>query len=202
MTFSRLFRAAEPPDGSVPALEAAVTGVGSSLLGVATEGQSAGRRARGADPGNDTIDEALAQKLIHSFLQNRNQTLVPLTLNLRVLEPGQRRVVASALAALLTAGRPAADVESAIPAVRSWFEGLGADERALADLDDALAAPPAIGPIFDQAQAHGLAAYIYVAALASSDARYPASELLADVVQARCDLSVATVRSIARRYRL
>ena len=147
------------------------------------------------------VDEALAQKLLHAWLQNRHQTLVPLTLNFRVLSAEQRAAVFGVLAALLFAGRPQADAEAAIPAMRSKLGGLGADASGLAALEQALQAPPPLHLALERAQSLDLAVYAYVMALMASDPRYPASLLFCDVLQARFDLPSAVVRSATRRYR-
>ena len=159
------------------------------------------RRERLADPGSEVVATALSAKLLHAWLQNRHQTLVPLTLNLRVLTVEQRDVVVDGTAALLLAGRARADALERVPAIRQWLIGLGADPNALLRLETALAAPPSLGEVFDRASTLALAIYLYVGAVVAADSASGAPALIADLVQARFDLSTAVVRSAMRRYR-
>lgn len=161
----------------------------------------ASRRDRPADPGAAMVADALAAKLLHGWLQNRHQTLVPLTLNLRVLSPEQRRVVAGGLAALLLAGRARAEALGRAPKLREWLRELGADAETQAAFDGALDATPSLDTVIESAQALDLTVYLFVAAVVCAEASQPASLLLPEVVRARFDLSSAIVRSATRRYR-
>lgn len=145
--------------------------------------------------------ESLGQKVLHGWLQNRHQTLVPLTLNFRVLSGEQRAAVAEALAALVLAGRPRADALAASAGLREWLGRLGADADSLAAFERALAAPPALDRVIEGALALDVPVYVFVAALNASDPRFAASLLLCDVLQARFELGSAVVRSVTRRYR-
>lgn len=162
---------------------------------------ASGRRDRQADLGSAVLADALATKVLHGWLQNRHQTLVPLTLNFRVLTPEQRQAIIDGLATLLLAGRPRADASAAAPGLRHWLAGLGAEPEALTAFDRALVATPPIDGVFERAAALDLAVYLYVAAITASDPKFPASLILADVVQARFDLPNAVIRSATRRYR-
>ncbi len=139
--------------------------------------------------------------MLHGWLQNRHQTLVPLSLNLGRLTPEQRQVVIDGLAALLLAGRPRAAANQAAPALREWLASRGADPDAVAAFDRALVATPPLDSVFERAASLDLAVFIYVAAIVASNARYHASALLADVVQSRFDLPSAVARSAMHRYR-
>lgn len=159
------------------------------------------RRERGADAGDTVITETLSAKLLHGWLQNRHQTLMPLTLNLSVMTGEQQDRLARILASILLAGRPADAAAEAAPGLRSWLSSLGAGAATLEAFDDALEAPLPLNVLFEMAQTSELTIYTYVSALMTSDSRYPVSSMLCDVIQARFDLPSALVRSAIRRFR-
>ncbi|MDT7951776.1 MAG: hypothetical protein RQ966_09755 [Acetobacteraceae bacterium] len=198
-----LFGRGEPADGASLALEQVATGVGPALLGTAeaSAAQPAGRRERAPDAGSAVIAEVLGAKLIHGWLQNRHQTLMPLTFNLAILTGEQQATLAHILASLLLAGRPADAAAEFAPVLRTWLADRGAGPDALAAFDDGMERPLPLNEMFDQAQAGSLAIHAYVAALMATDARYPVSALLCDVIQSRFSLPTALVRSAIRRYR-
>ncbi len=203
MGFFGLWRRAEPADGASTALEVPATGITPAMLSAAEVAppSSTSRRERSSDPGTDVIADSLSAKVLNGWLQNRHQTLVPLTLNLTVMSAPQREAVATSLAAILLAGRGPEEALDVVPMLRNWLSGLGADPATLAAFDAALETPPPINAVFDQAQSLDLTIYAYVAALMASDARYPASLILCDLVQARFELPTPVVRSATRRFR-
>ena len=198
MSFLQLFKR-EPADGAAPALEALASEAGA----FATEAQmhGAGRRERDVNDGTAVIQDALGVKVLHGWLQNRHQTLMPLTFNVAALSAPQRAALARMLASFLLIGRPSSDAIEFGPTLRLWLSGVGGDPDTLVAFDQALAAPLPLNQTFDLAQELGLSIYAYVAALMASDTRYPVSVMLCDMVQARFDLPTAIVRSATRRYR-
>ena len=184
----------EPPDGAAPALEElATTGD--------VEVPASGRRDRDANDGSVLVQDAISAKLMHGWLQNRHQTLMPLTLNVGALSVVERAMLGRILASFLLIGRPASDAADGAPSLRTWLTSVGGDPNTLIAYDQALASPLPLNEAFDRAQEHGLTIYAYVAALMASDTRYPVSVMLCDMVQARFDLPSAMVRSAVRRYR-
>ena len=196
MSLLDLFRRGEPDD-AVAALERPAGGHDP----VPELPAAISRRDRAANAGSAMLMESLAQKVMHGWLQNRHQTLVPLTLNLRVLAEPQGAVVAGAAAGLLLAGRPREDAMAAAPKLRAWLDDLGADSASLAAFDRALSAPPPLDQIMERTLELGVPVYTYMTGLTASDPRYPASGLLCDALQARFELPIAVARSVARRYR-
>ena len=190
MSLLDLFRRAQTDDAS-PQLEADVT----------VDPPALGRRERITDAGSDFVIEALGGKLLHSWLQNRHQTLMPLSLNMALMSPRQRQGLARILASMLLAGRPAADASEAAPGLRAWLAGLGADDAVLIDFDQALETPLPLNVMFETALADELMIYAYVATMMASDTRFPVSVMLCDMVQARFNLPPALVRSAIRRFR-
>ena len=199
MSFLQLFKWREPADGASPALEALASEVGP--LATDTQTGGIGRRERDANDGTAVIHDALGAKVLHGWLQNRHQTLMPLTFNVATLSAPQRAALARMLASFLLIGRPAAEAIDFGPTLRTWLSEVGGDPDTLMTFDQALTASLPLNETFDLAQEMGLSTYAYVAALMASDTRYPVSVMLCDMVQARFDLPTAIVRSAARRYR-
>lgn len=199
MSFLQLFKWREPADGASPALEALASEVGP--LATDTQTGGSGRRERDANDGTAVIHDALGAKVLHGWLQNRHQTLMPLTFNVATLSAPQRAALARMLASFLLIGRPAAEAIDFGPTLRTWLSEVGGDSDTLMTFDQALTASLPLNETFDLAQEMGLSTYAYVAALMASDTRYPVSVMLCDMVQARFDLPTAIVRSAARRYR-
>lgn len=200
MKMSGLFGWKQPADGASPALEAVATGINLDTINVQTAVGS-GRRERNANDGSAVIEDALSVKLMHGWLQNRHQTLLPLTLNVATLPTARRAALARTLACFLLAGRSGAEAREFAPVLRTWLSSVGGDAEALSAFDDALMSPLPLNVVFDDAQALDLTIYAYVAALMASDSRYPVSVLLCDLVQARFDLPSTVIRSAVRRYR-
>lgn len=198
MSFLQLFKR-EPADGASPALEALASEVGP--LATDTQTVGSGRRERDANDGTAVIQDALGVKVLHGWLQNRHQTLMPLTFNVATLSAPQRAALARMLASFLLIGRPSSEAVEFGPTLRTWLSGVGGDPDTLMAFDQALTVPLPLNETFDLAQELGLSIYAYVAAIMASDTRYPVSVMLCDMIQARFDLPTATVRSAARRYR-
>ena len=200
MSFLQKLGWPEPADGASAALETIATGVSPTAL----DGMAAsltGRRERDPNDGSSVIQDALSVKLMHGWLQNRHQTLMPLTLNVGMLSVDQRASLARMLASFLLIGRPVAEAADFAPMLRSWLSGVGGDVDTLIAFDAALGNPLPLNVIFELAQSSNLTIYAYVAALMASDTRFSVSVMLCDMVQARFDLPSAVVRSAIRRYR-
>ena len=196
MSFLQLFKRREPADGAAPALEAVASGIGPMAADAQIAG--GGRRERDANDGTAVVQDALGVKVLHGWLQNRHQTLMPLTFNVGALSATQRLTLARMLASLLLIGRPLPEATDFVPTLRTWLGGVGGDADTLMAFDQALTAPVPLNEAFDLTQELGLSTYAYVAALMTSDTRYPVSVMLCDMVQARFDLPTAVVRSAVR----
>ena len=193
-----LFGGAVQRDGTAAVLEAATTGVTPAALDTAeAEIPQAvqGRRDRVLAGGQQTVVDSLAEKVLHGWLQNRHQTLFPLTVNLRSLKPEQGAALAAWMAVAALATREA----DAAP--REWLGSVGADAAVLAVFDAALADPPALSEALAGVMRNGLAAYAYVAALIATDPRDAATPPFLDYVATRLALPTTVVRSAVRRYR-
>ncbi len=162
---------------------------------------TSGRRDRALEAGDRVLLDGLAEKILHGWLQNRHQTLYPLTVNLRQLDPVQGVTLARWLAVSMLSNRPPVDSADRRAATRAWFASVGADATLLAKLDGALAAPPALSDALAAIADHGLSAYAYVVALVALDPMAPDSLPFLDYVAARLALPTTVVRSATRRYR-
>ena len=194
MNWRGLFGGREPADGAAPALEEIALSGGAPELPTR-------RREREVDAGAEMVTDTVGTKVLHGWLQNRHQTLMPLNLNAAVLAPAAQAALARIGASLLLAGRPAAEAEAAAPDFRRWLAELRADADALAAFDAAMADPLPLNAVFDTALAHELTVYALVASLMVADGEHPVSTMLPDLIQARFELPTALVRSATRRYR-
>jgi hypothetical protein len=108
------------------------------------------------------LREALATKLLDAWLQNRLQTLYPLTLNLRVLGPEARGLLvqlAAGSAAMVWDG--GADRGRLLAALAT----AGGGEEEVRLLDRALAEPAPLPPLLEALRQAGLGAHAYAAGL-------------------------------------
>ena len=202
---SRLFGPAggAERDGQAIELEAHATGflpaaLEAGAVPAAQAGQ--GRRQRQLALPRAVIAESLSEKILHGWLQNRHQTLYPLTVNLRALDAPRVALLARVMAVALLAGTAAPDADE-IESVSSWLGGVGGDEAARAALRAAVESPPALSALLHGVQQANLTAYAYVVALVAAPARDPAGALFLDYLVARLGLPANVVRSADRRYR-
>ena len=159
------------------------------------------RRARVLGGGPDILVEVIAEKLLHGWLQNRHQTLFPLTVNLRTLNPSGRQTLVDMLAITLLA-YDTDDLQARKTATRNWLASVGADQPTLATFDTTCENPPAFNKVLNDVQNLNSTAYAYVAALIASPARDIASTHFLEYLAARLNLPTTVVRSANRRYRL
>ncbi|MDP4026877.1 hypothetical protein Q8W71_30235 [Methylobacterium sp. NEAU 140] len=156
------------------------------------------RRERASTPAERQLAEAIAQKMLHGWLQNRHQTLMPLSVNLALLPPDERGRVARFAALAATAGT---DV-TAPARLAAWLAGASADADTLAAYDAALGAPPAFGRTLADVAAPSCAGIAYVLALvaARGDDAGGAGHAFAEYVAERLALPGAARRSARRRH--
>jgi uncharacterized membrane protein YebE (DUF533 family) len=178
-------------DGAMPAVEAAPP------AGL-EPASPVGRRERLGLPA-EMLDRALAQKVLHGWLQNRNQVLVPLTLSLGTLRADDIELLMRfAAASLLAASEADAEAQEA---VRRWLASVGAGDAAMLVFGRALQAPSALSTLLGGVRTRQLEAYAYAIAAVAADGRTSSGRLYADYVAARLALPADAVRSINRRYR-
>ncbi len=191
--FARLF-ASGSRDGAAPALEALAVGMPlAPLVAGEPETQGAARPATVPQAGRTVLDENLMAKVLHGWLQNRHQTLFPLTVNLKTLSATQRQTLAEFAAVALLADEAAL---GRAPQLRGWLASSGGETDVMDALDAALADPPALSLAIAAVLDAELAAYAYVAAVVALEARGSLLEYFAS----RLNLPATLVRSAQRRY--
>ena len=162
--------------------------------------RAGGRRGRGLDRADIVIADQIAGKILGYWLQNRHQTLFPLTVNLRTIAPGAAETLARFAAASLLAGSAADKTERT--RLDDWLAGAGADAPTLAAYREALDAPTALSTLLQEISgATGLAAYAYVAALVALGQRDVTAQFFLEYLASRLALPTTVVRSANRRYR-
>ena len=178
-------------------LEAPAAGLDDGRAQGAAPASSASRqRSRlPADP-RVLILASLGQKVLHGWSQNRQQTLFPLTVNLRTLAPDARDLILRAMAAAMTAVAPPTPREP----IQAWLASVGAAEADLARLDAALATPEPLAPLLDALLAAHLGPYAYAVSLATTDRHSPAGPLYLEYLAARLAVPANIVKSVNRRY--
>lgn len=200
--FDRLFRGSVQRDGQAHALEALATdidleGSPSALAAGAAPGPR--RHGRPVEDPRTLILDALAQKTLDAWLQNRHQTLYPLTLNLQRLEPQKAELVLGAMALAMNSGEGVAPER--LERVRTWLGAVGATPELQDRLAPLVDDPPALRPTLQALQQADLSAYAYASALMSTDPQDAAAESFAAYLAIRLALPPTVVRSLQRRYR-
>ena len=197
-----LFGASTQRDGASRALETVATGVPPASIDAIeaeeTPAVTTGRRDRALEGGDRVVMDGLALKVLHGWLQNRHQTLYPLTINLRQLSPEQGRVLAQWAAVTLLAARPdeTGDVE-----LRRWFGSVGAGPDTMVALGAALSNPPPLHRAVEAVIANDVSPHAYVVSLVALDAYDPVTTPFLEYAAARLSLPTTVVRSATRRYR-
>ena len=183
-------------DGQASALEPPPPALAVTLP-AADEGGTT-RRERGLAVPRDQLDRVLSAKVLHGWLQNRHQVLVPLTLRLGLLARNDVDLLMRFVAAALLSA--SAGIEPGRRNVTVWLRGIGADPEALAVVDTAFQDPPALSGVVESVRERHLEAYAYAALVVGADLRVPAQRLFVDFLAARLGLPPEAVRSINRRY--
>jgi uncharacterized membrane protein YebE (DUF533 family) len=144
--------------------------------------------ARDLPPADQTIHAALATKLLHAWAENRQQVLVPLTLDLSRQESASRALLLGMVAAAQAARGGVGDARLA-----GALRRMGADGAALG-------APPDLFRLLTEIAASGLGAQAYAAAALVLDRRVPGERAFLDWIAARFGLAASVVAGITRRY--
>lgn len=164
----------------------------------AGEREAIDRRHRDIAPGRRQILDAVGQKVLHGFLQNRHQTLMPLSVNLASLAGAERVAVARFAAVAVLAGGAA---EAPRP-VRAWLIASGADEETLATFEDALRTPPPLTLALAGLTTPEMDLIAFILCLVAAREGGAAASAFADYVAAARALPSTLVRAAERRYRV
>ena len=183
----RLFARAGNRDGQFRALEPAAIGVPP-----APASRSAG------DPGDD-LRVAVATKLLDGWLANRQQTLVPHTLNFRALSPDEARLLLGVMAAAAQADGQVDPREARqLPLA---LERVGAGEAEVREIGRLLGELQPLATLLAGVQEAGLSAHAYAAACLAINRRGRANRAFLGYLGARLGLAPEVTSSLERRYR-
>jgi hypothetical protein len=156
------------------------------------------RRHRDIAPAQRQIAEVVSQKVLHGWLQNRHQTVIPLNINIGRLPASEAEaVVRFAAVAALAGGAPGAPER-----VGDWLAAAGAAPDLLAAYTAALGVPPALNASLSDVTRSDLALIVFVLALVAARDAGPAARAFADYIALHCALPTSTVRAAVRRYRV
>lgn len=157
------------------------------------------RRHRPVALPQTVIEESLAQKVLDAWLQNRQQTLYPLTLNFRSLEPAKIALLVRAMALAMLADGGVDPLEEA-QAQRN-LASLGADEATRSMMAAALADPPALSALLQEIEAADLGPHAYAASVIALNQRNAVNRLYLEYLAARLAIPTEMTSSLNRRYR-
>jgi uncharacterized membrane protein YebE (DUF533 family) len=151
------------------------------------------------DDAASVISDAVATKLLDGWLGNRSQTLVPHTLNFRVLTPEQASPLLAVMAAAAQAdGRVDGSEVRQLPLA---LARVGAGEAEARELERLIGEPQPLLALLAQVQEAGLASHAYAAALLAINRRGRANRAFLDYLAARLGLGPEVAGSLERRYR-
>lgn len=204
MTFAgaligRLVRAALDRDGQAVGVEkAAREGAQAAALGHSRGAPASTGRRRLPSP-DAVLLESAGQKVLHAWLQNRHQTLFPLTINLHRVSPQQTELLMRLVAVVLSAVSKISCARAA--QVRDRLGSVGASENQLRLFAEAAQDPPPLARVLEEAEEQGVGAYAYALSLMALDQRQQVDQLFLEYLAARLALPAGVIRSVNRRYR-
>lgn len=165
-----------------------------------TQAQPVPPGPRGAPDPPEELQLAVATKVLGGWLANRRQTLVPHTLNFRVLDRAQADLL---LAVMAAAAQADGEIDSReVRQLPSALRRIGAGEDEARRLDEALAEPQHLGVLLTRVQEAGLATHAYAAALLAINQATRVNRAFLDYLAARLGLAPEVAGSLERRYRV
>ncbi len=201
---NHLFATARNRDGQAAGLEQV-----STLAGLVPTGSDhelddllpapMGRPPRRRPLRGDALRDAMAQKVLHGWVRNRNQTLHPLTLNLSALSPAQAGLLLEMVALALAAGGDVSEgqLKRAAAAIEAAHGGAALAAR----LPALLASPRPLHVVFDALRDADLTGSAYAITVAAVDQRDLTNRAFAAYAASRLAIPETVSRSIGRRYR-
>lgn len=164
----------------------------------ATEASEAGKP--GGPPEHDeSLVQVLAGKILLDWLRNRQQLLVPFTLDLRKLDAEE---AAKLMHAMVSAAHADGTREEGVRArVESALTHLHADAGHRALLATVLEKPRPLSALLFEIQDVQTGARVYAASLLSIDQRKPVNRHYLRYLAARLQLSNELARSLEQRFR-
>ncbi|MGU3667231.1 hypothetical protein ACLBX9_23850 [Methylobacterium sp. A49B] len=162
------------------------------------EPEAVDRRHRNIPPGQRQILEVVGQKVLHGFLQNRHQTVMPLSVNLARLSGAERGALARFAAVVARSSGPMMVLDP----IRAWLAASGADQEVLATFDDALTSPPPLDRALAGLTGAETSLIAFILCLIAARAAGPTGWAFADYVALHRGLPTTAVRAAERRYRV
>ncbi|UIY43547.1 hypothetical protein [Methylobacterium radiotolerans] len=156
------------------------------------------RRHRNIPLGQRQILEVVGQKVLHGFLQNRHQTLMPLSVNLARLAGTERTSLARFAAVVARSSGPMVVLNP----IRAWLTASGADQDVLATFDDALNTPPPLDRALAGLTELETSLIAFILCLIAAREAGPSGWAFADYVALHRGLPTTAVRAAERRYRV
>lgn len=149
---------------------------------------------------SDTLQGALGAKLLGDWLRNRQQLLVPLTLDLSQVDAASADLLLRAMAAAAQAcGQPDDADHTRLTAA---LERMKAKPEQQAGLHDRLSAPEPMNAWLAQVEDAPTATLVYAAALLAVDQRATAGTAWLRYLAARLGLARELVKNLEQRYRV
>lgn len=183
----RLFASAGNRDGQFRALEPA--GLDLAPLPAPRPADDAGR----------DLQVAVATKLLDGWLANRQQTLVPHTLNFRALASDEARLLLGVMAAAAQADGQVDPREARqLPLA---LERVGAGEAEVREIARLLGELQPLAELLAEVQETGLSAHAYAAACLAINRHGRANRAFLGYLGARLGLAPEVTASLERRYR-
>lgn len=156
------------------------------------------RRHRNIPPGRRQILEVVGQKVIHGFLQNRHQTLMPLSVNLARLTGADGTALARFAAVVARSSGPTVVHDP----IRAWLAAAGADAGILATFEAALRTPPPLDRALADLMGPETGLIGFILCLIAARETGPPGWAFADYLALHRGLPTTAVRAAERRYRV
>ena len=152
----------------------------------------------GAPAFDESVVQVLASKILIDWLRNRQQLLVPLTLDLQKLEPAQTEILVQAMVAAAQAdgGPDPGDHERLAAALRR----LNASEAHRSALTSAIDRPRPLFEVLAQVKDVQAGAQVYAASLLAIDRRKRVNRYYLRYLAARLQLPSDVARSLEQRF--
>lgn len=148
---------------------------------------------------DESIVHALASKLLNDWLKNRQQLLVPFTLDLQKLDEARVDLLIHAMATAASAGGDPG--ERAAERLNAALDRLNANAAQRKSLQDAIERPRALRDVLAQVTDIPAGAIVYAASLLVVDRRRLVNRHYMRYLAARLDLSTQLARSLEQRFR-
>jgi uncharacterized membrane protein YebE (DUF533 family) len=167
--------------------------------GVVGAADKARPEAGGPPEYDESIVQVLASKILSDWLKNRQQLLVPFTLDMQKLDLSEVDVLMHAMiAAAYAGGDPGGKSRERLDAA---LERLNADDRQREAFLQALREPRPLRDALASVRDVSVGAMVYAASLLSIDRRRLVNRHFMRYLAARLDLSPQLARSLEQRFR-